>query len=26
MIFTLYDKPQKEWLEWAPRISIPAAD
>jgi len=26
MVFTLYDKAQKEWLEWTPRISLPAAD
>jgi paraquat-inducible protein B len=22
-VFRLYDKPMKEWLEWAPKISIP---
>jgi paraquat-inducible protein B len=25
-IFALHDKPQKEWLEWRPRIAIPPAD
>lgn len=24
MVFPLYDKPQKEWSEWAPKIPIPA--
>ncbi len=23
MVFPLYDKPQKEWAEWAPKIPIP---
>ena len=24
MVFPLYDKPQKEWSEWAPKIPIPS--
>jgi paraquat-inducible protein B len=24
--FVLYDKPEKEWLEWAPRIPIPSEE
>jgi paraquat-inducible protein B len=25
-IFAIHDKPQKEWLEWRPRIPIPGSD
>ena len=25
-VFLLHDKPQKEWLDWRPKISIPAGD
>ena len=24
--FLLHDKPQKEWLDWRPKITIPAGD
>jgi paraquat-inducible protein B len=26
MIFRLYDQPDKEWLDWSPRITIPSDD
>jgi paraquat-inducible protein B len=25
-IFVLHDKPEKEWLAWMPKISLPAGD